>query len=157
MPGGRAIQKQTTSDQSAGVQIKTKGSGKNEQRGTDQGTEGSAEDTGGAGAGDPFMDGGEGAGRSDPADGTETGGGGMTMYRPEMPERPEMLQKAKPNYDNDFSMYPESIRVSFSDGKTVLYDRRIEQPAPVIIENIRIIRKWKQGYVNKPMRRRNRT
>lgn len=81
----------------------------------------------------------------------------MTMYRPEMPERPEMLQKAKPNYDNDFSMYPESIRVSFSDGKTVLYDRRIEQPAPVIIENIRIIRKWKQGYVNKPMRRRNRT
>lgn len=79
------------------------------------------------------------------------------MYRPEMPERPEMLQKAKPNYDNDFSMYPESIRVSFSDGKTVLYDRRIEQPAPVIIENIRIIRKWKQGYVNKPMRRRNRT
>ena len=79
------------------------------------------------------------------------------MYRQEMPERPEMLQKAKPNYDHDFSMYPESIRVSFSDGRTVIYDRRIEQPAPVIMENIRIIRKWKQGYVNKPMRRRNRT
>ena len=81
----------------------------------------------------------------------------MTMYRPEMPERPEMFQKAVPNYDHECSIYPESIRVSFSDGKTVIYDRRIEQPAPVFLENIKTIRKWKQGYVNKPMRRRNRT
>lgn len=79
------------------------------------------------------------------------------MYRPKMPERPEMLQKAVPNYDHDCSIYPESIRVSFSDGKTVIYDRRIEQPAPVFLENIKTIRKWRQGYVNKPMRRRNRT
>lgn len=71
--------------------------------------------------------------------------------------RPGMLEKVVPNYEHESSLYPESIRVSFSDGKTVLYDRRIEQPASVIIENIRIIRKWKQGYVNKPMRRRNRT
>ena len=80
------------------------------------------------------------------------------MYRPEMPERPEMLQKPKANYEHDFSVYPESVRVSFGDGKTIIYDRRIEQPAPMFEENIRIIRKWKQGYVNKPQRRRrNRT
>lgn len=68
--------------------------------------------------------------------------------------RPKMLDKAMPTYEHDFSQYPEQIRVSFSDGHTAVYDLRVEQPAPVIIENIRIIRKWKQGYVNRPERRR---
>ena len=72
--------------------------------------------------------------------------------------RPEMLGKVVPNYEHESSMYPESVRVSFGDGKTIIYDRRVEQPAPVFEENIRIIRKWKQGYVNRPRRRRrNRT
>ena len=73
------------------------------------------------------------------------------------PGRPEILQSAVPVYDRESSRYPDSIRVSFMDGHTEIYDLRIEQPAPVIVENIRIIRKWKPGYVNKPMRRRNRT
>ena len=73
------------------------------------------------------------------------------------PGRPEVLQMVQPIYDHDSSKYPDRIRVSFMDGHTAVYDIRIEQPAPVIIENIKIIRKWKQGYVNKPMRRRNRT
>ena len=72
-------------------------------------------------------------------------------------KRPKMMPNPAPHYERDISKYPDSIRVSFKDGHTEIYDRRIEQPAPVIVENIKIIRKWKQGYVNKPMRRRNRT
>jgi hypothetical protein len=68
--------------------------------------------------------------------------------------RPQMLEEAVPNYDHNCSIYPDQIRVSFSDGHTEVYERRVEQPAPVIMENIRIIRKWKQGYINQPMRRR---
>ena len=68
--------------------------------------------------------------------------------------RPEMLDKAVPTYEHDFSQYPDQIRVSFSDGHTAVYDLRVEQPHPVIVENIKIIRKWKQGYVNRPERRK---
>ena len=71
--------------------------------------------------------------------------------------KPMMLPKPVPCYDRNDSKYPDHIRMSFDDGQTAIYDLRIEQPAPVIVENIKIIRKWKQGYVNKPMRRRNRT
>ena len=73
------------------------------------------------------------------------------------PGRPEILKLAQPIYEHECSKYPDKIRVSFMDGHTAVYDMRVEQPAPVIIENIRIIRKWKQGYVNQPKRRRNRT
>ena len=70
--------------------------------------------------------------------------------------RPTILPKPMPMYERDSSEYPELIRVSFSDGSTAVYELRMEQPAPVIIENIKIIRKWKQGYVNQPERRRRR-
>lgn len=40
-----------------------------------------------------------------------------------------------------YSRYPEKIRVSFADGSTAVYDLRVEQPAPVILENIKIIRR----------------
>lgn len=70
--------------------------------------------------------------------------------------RPTILPKPMPMYERDSSEYPEMIRVSFSDGSTAVYELRVEQPAPVIIENIKIIRKWKQGYVNQPERRRRR-
>ena len=70
--------------------------------------------------------------------------------------RPVMLDKPHPIYHDEESVYPEAVRMSFDDGKTILYDRRVEQPEPVFQENIRIIRKWKQGYVNKPARRRKR-
>ena len=72
----------------------------------------------------------------------------------EKEKRPAILPKPVPVYEYDYSEYPELIRVSFSDGSTAVYQLRIEQPAPVIVENIRIIRKWKQGYVNQPERRR---
>lgn len=71
--------------------------------------------------------------------------------------RPTMLPKAMPAYDHKCSIYPDQIRVSFSDGHTEIYDRRVVQPAPQLVESVKIIRKWKQGYVNKPQqRRRNR-
>ena len=61
-------------------------------------------------------------------------------------------------YEHEFSRHPEKIRVSFKDGSTAVYDLRVDQPHPVIVETIKIIRKWKQGYVNQPQRRRrNRT
>ena len=75
---------------------------------------------------------------------------------PEKGERPDMLGKPVPTYTHGESMYPEQLRALFSDGHTAVYDLRVEQPAPVIMENIRIIRKWKQGYVNRPERRRRR-
>ena len=70
--------------------------------------------------------------------------------------RPTILPKPMPTYERASSKYPELIRVSFDDGSTAVYKLQVKQPAPVIIENIKIIRKWKQGYVNQPMRRRNR-
>lgn len=69
-------------------------------------------------------------------------------------DRPKMLDKPLAVYEHDFSRHPDRLRVSFSDGSTAVYDIRRDQPAPVILENIRIIRKWKQEYVNKPRRRR---
>lgn len=68
--------------------------------------------------------------------------------------RPGILPKVLPMYEHEYSEIPERIRVSFEGGKTAVYELRVEQPAPVIIENIKIIRKWKQGYINQPVRRR---
>lgn len=72
------------------------------------------------------------------------------------PGRPIMMKIAVPIYEHDFSKYPEKVRISFEDGTTMVYDIHTEQPAPVIVENIKIIRKWKQGYINQPERRRRR-
>ena len=69
-------------------------------------------------------------------------------------KRPEVLGKVVPIYDHEYSELPDRIRVSFSNGKTVIYDIHTDQPAPVIVQNIKLIRKMKQGYVNKPESRR---
>ena len=69
-------------------------------------------------------------------------------------KRPFVLPMPLPIYEHTFSEIPEKVRVSFTDGTSAVYELRTEQPAPVIIENIKIIRKWKQGYVNRPERRR---
>ncbi len=68
-------------------------------------------------------------------------------------KRPQILDKPLPMYDNEWSELPDRVRISFDNGRTAVYDLRMEQPHPVILENIRIIRKWR-GYVNQPMRRR---
>ena len=69
-------------------------------------------------------------------------------------QRPEILGKVVPIYEHDYSVLPEKIRVLFMDGRTMIYDIHMDQPAPVIVQNIRLIRKMKQGYVNQPKRRR---
>ena len=71
-------------------------------------------------------------------------------------DRPEMMPKPAAIYEHEISRYPDKIRVSFKDGHSRVYEIVEEQPAPVILENIRIIRKWKTGYVNQPLRRRRR-
>ena len=43
-------------------------------------------------------------------------------------------------YDRDSSKYPDRIRLSFPDGHTEVYDRRVNQPRP-------------EGYFNWPRRR----
>ena len=73
-----------------------------------------------------------------------------TVSAKERTDRPGVLGKVLPNYERESSRIPERIRVSFEDGTTAIYDLRTEQPAPVILENIRMIRKWKTGYEYKP-------
>ena len=68
-------------------------------------------------------------------------------------ERPDMLSDPFPYYEHRMSKYPDRVRISFSDGSTQIYEIRTEQPAPVILENIEIIRRMKVGY---PPRRRAR-
>ena len=73
--------------------------------------------------------------------------------RMETPERPAMLGKMVPIYDHNTSSHPDRIRVNFDDGSTVVYVLDVEQPHPLVMESIKIIRKW-NGYNNLPMRRR---
>ena len=51
---------------------------------------------------------------------------------------------------------PEKIRVRFSDGRTAVYDLRVEQPRPVITENAALFGKWNVGYQWKGRRCENR-
>ena len=72
---------------------------------------------------------------------------GEHLETPERPKRadrnkkPDALPVPTVYYDSSASEYPETIRLSFSDGRTVVYDRRIRQPRP-------------RTYNNQPMRRR---
>lgn len=55
--------------------------------------------------------------------------------------RPVVLPEPMPYYDRSSSQYPDRIRVSFADGHTEIYNRRISYPTP-------------GEYVNYPQRRR---
>lgn len=48
------------------------------------------------------------------------------------PTRPTLLDKVAAYYIDQVSRHPSSIRVSFSDGSTAVYDLHVEQPAPVV-------------------------
>lgn len=54
---------------------------------------------------------------------------------------PKPLPNPAAYYDGHGGEYPESIRMSFANGHTEIYDRRIQQPGP-------------QAYLNIPIRRR---
>ena len=73
-------------------------------------------------------------------------------------KRPELLPVPLAIYEQPDSEIPEKVRISFTNGTSAIYELPVVQPAPVIMENIKIIRRMKQGYVNQPVRRRrNRT
>lgn len=61
-------------------------------------------------------------------------------------------------YKHEFSRHPEKIRISFRDGTTAVYDLHTDQPHPLVLKNIEIMKATKQnikqGYVNQPRRRR---
>jgi len=57
--------------------------------------------------------------------------------------RPELLPEPQPYYTHG-GEYPDSVRISFKDGHTEIYDRRITYPTP-------------GEYVNVPKTRRTRT
>lgn len=42
---------------------------------------------------------------------------------------PKPLPEPAVYYDRPESRYPDQIRLSFPDGKTIIYDRRIKQPS----------------------------
>lgn len=75
----------------------------------------------------------------------------------ELEKRPMILPEPLPIYEHVDSEIPERIRISFTNGTSAVYDLHVDQPAPQVIESIKIIRRMKQGYINQPpMRRRNR-
>lgn len=73
-------------------------------------------------------------------------------------ERPKPLPGVVSYYDHATSFHPDRIRMSFSDGSTAVYEIRHDQPHPLVLKNIEIMKETKQnikqGYVNNPRRRR---
>ena len=43
---------------------------------------------------------------------------------------PKPMPEPAVYYDRPESKYPDQIRLSFPDGRTIVYDRRIKQPSP---------------------------
>ena len=54
---------------------------------------------------------------------------------------PDPLPEPALYYGRNTGIYPETIRLSFNDGHTEIYDRRVKQPSP-------------RAYLNMPRRRR---
>lgn len=74
-----------------------------------------------------------------------------------MNDRPNLLPEPVPYYEHEYSKHPDSIRMSFDDGSTAIYDIRRNMPHPLVIKNSEIMKETKrriQGYVNQPARRR---
>ena len=74
--------------------------------------------------------------------------------------RPGILPKPVPVYERTDSEIPERVRISFTNGTSAIYDLHTDQPHPLVLKNIEIMKETKknitQGYVNNPMRRRRR-
>ena len=69
--------------------------------------------------------------------------------------RPKPLPLPVYNYERESSRIPDSVRVCFDDGTTAVYSLHVDQPKPLVMESIRIIRKWRsEGYQYVPPRRR---
>lgn len=62
-----------------------------------------------------------------------------------MVNRPKHLREIVPIYDFEDSKYPTSIRLSFDDGHTMIYDLRFRGVPPVIVKNVEIIKRMNQN------------
>ena len=75
-------------------------------------------------------------------------------------KRPGILPKPVPVYERTDSEIPERVRISFTNGTSAIYDLHTDQPHPLVLKNIEIMKETKkkitQGYVNQPIRRRRR-
>ena len=47
-------------------------------------------------------------------------------------KRPKILPRPVGNYEHAWSTYPDSLRVSFENGQTLVYRVEIKQPEPVL-------------------------
>ena len=54
------------------------------------------------------------------------------------------LPKVHGEWEHDDSRYPETIKVSFSDGKVVTYRIDVRQPHPCFLETMELIGKMKK-------------
>ena len=77
------------------------------------------------------------------------------MKEIKLKKRPALLAFPVPIYERTDSEIPEKVRISFTNGTSAIYELHVDQPAPQVIECIRIIRKWNNGY-KAPTRRRRR-
>lgn len=59
--------------------------------------------------------------------------------------RPMVLPKPFPVYDRARSMYPDHLKVSFSNGKVLIYDVRVESAKPCFSKPEIVV----EGYVYK--------
>lgn len=62
-----------------------------------------------------------------------------------------MLVSVVPGYEKEDNKFPDALRVTFEDESVAEYYLHIEQPKPVFVKS-----RNRQGYVNKPLRRRAR-
>ena len=74
--------------------------------------------------------------------------------RTEKPERLTPLPEMVPIYEHEHDGHPDALRVSFEDGSTAVYEIRRDQPHPMTIKSIEIIRKWNTGILPEEPKRR---
>ncbi len=74
--------------------------------------------------------------------------------RLETPEKLTPLPSPVPIYEHDHDGHPDALRVSFEDGSTAVYEIRRDQPHPMTIKSIEIIRKWNTGIMPEEPKRR---
>jgi len=74
--------------------------------------------------------------------------------RLETPERLMPLPEMVPIYEHEHDGHPDALRVSFEDGSTAVYEIRRDQPHPMTIKSIEIIRKWNTGILPEEPKRR---
>ena len=75
--------------------------------------------------------------------------------RMEKPERLTPLPEMVPIYEHEHDGHPDALRVSFEDGSTAVYEIGRNQPHPMTIKSIEIIRKWNTGILpEEPKKRR---